>query len=209
MTPGLPNNLEDTMPIIAILRGILPTQILPVCEVLLSHKIRWIEIPLNSPEPFESISLASKAFAAQAIIGAGTVLTSEDVSRLGDIGARLIVAPNTDADVIHAARQIGMTVLPGAMTPTEVLAAERAGASGVKLFPARSVGRAHLKDIKAVIPSSFPVVAVGGVDAENIRDWLAAGASAVGVGTSIFEPGDTPDNVSVKAGRICEAMLRD
>lgn len=209
MNPILPGDQEDTLPIIAILRGILPSQVIPVCEVLLSHRIRWIEVPLNSPEPFESISRAVRAFSGRAIIGAGTVLATEEVVRLGDIGTRLIVAPNTDANVIRVARQLDMTVFPGAMTPTEVFAAARAGASGVKVFPARTVGTHYVKDIKAVLPSSFPIVAVGGVNAGNVRDWLAAGASAVGVGTSIFEPGDTPEIVSVKAGRLTDALIQD
>ena len=206
MNATLPDQPPESLPVIAILRGIRPEQVIPVCEILLSFQIHWIEIPLNSPEPFESISKAVRAFSDQAVIGAGTVLSVQDVNRLGDIGARLVVAPNTDPEIIAAARRLDMHALPGAMSPTEVLTAASAGATAVKLFPARSVGADHIRDLRAVIPPSLPLIPVGGISAGNIRMWLNAGASAVGVGTALFEPDDTTEIFATKVSRLHDAI---
>ena len=192
--------------IIAILRGVTPDEILSVCGSLIRAGIKQIEVPLNSPAPFESIAKAVSEFGAETLIGAGTVVAVEQVHQLVDIGGRLVVSPNTNPDVIAEAIRNGMTTYPGAMTPSEIFIAKEAGATGVKLFPARGLGLEFIGDVKSVLPSDFPLLAVGGVESGNIRNWLDAGADGVGVGTSVFRPGDTFEEVFTKAAALVAAI---
>jgi len=186
-------------PLIAILRGITPDEVVAVGATLIEAGFRIIEIPLNSPQPFESIARLAQATGDTALIGAGTVLTVADVDRVAAAGGRLVVAPNCDTGVIAAARAHGMTVLPGYFTPTEGFAAIAAGAHGLKLFPAEAAGPATLKAQRAVLPRDVPVFVVGGIAPDTMAPWLAAGADGFGIGSSLYTPGRSASDVGDRA----------
>jgi len=186
-------------PLIAILRGITPDEVVAVGATLIEAGFRIIEIPLNSPQPFESIARLAQATGDTALIGAGTVLTVADVDRVAAAGGRLVVAPNSDTGVIAAARAHGMTALPGYFTPTEGFAAIAAGAHGLKLFPAEAAGPATLKAQRAVLPRDVPVFVVGGIAPDTMAPWLAAGADGFGIGSSLYTPGRSASEVGDRA----------
>ena len=163
--------------LIAILRGVVPERVLGVAEVLYAAGFRAIEVPLNSPEPFASIAALAGGVQRDCLVGAGTVLDADDVRRTHAAGGRLVVAPNFDAAVIAEAIRMAMQVLPGIATATEAFAALRAGATQLKLFPAASYGPRHLQALRTVLPKGINILPVGGVAADQIPDWLAAGAA--------------------------------
>ena len=175
--------------IIAILRGVAPADANAVCEVLIGAGITVIEIPLNSPEPLVSIANAAKAFAGRAEIGAGTVLTVENVAAVKQAGGQLVVSPDTNEDVIRRTRDLGMASYPGVFTPTDAFRAIRAGATGLKFFPAEVLGSKGIKAMKAVLPKSMPLYAVGGANPDNFREYFDAGCAGFGLGSYIFKPG--------------------
>lgn len=191
--------------LIAILRGVTPDTVLPIGRALVAAGIARIEVPLNSPDPFRSIAALASGLGPEVEVGAGTVLTVEAVAEVHRAGGTLIVAPNSDPAVIAAARARGMAAWPGVMTPTECFAAIGAGATGLKLFPAALIGPDGLKAIRAVLPGSVPVYAVGGAGPANFALWLRAGAAGFGIGTALYIPGSTPEDVAGRATAIVAA----
>ena len=192
-------------PLVAILRGLKPEETEGVVGTLIEAGFTAIEIPLNSPDPFRSIETAAKLAPENCLIGAGTVLTVEYVQRLDDAGGRLFVSPNVDVPVIEAAAAKGMVTLPGVFTPTEALAAARAGATGLKFFPASVLGPSGINAIRAVLPPELLIAAVGGVSDANFGDYVDAGISAFGLGSSLYKPGLSAAEVGERARRTLAA----
>ena len=194
------------MPLVAILRGLEPERAIQVGEALVEAGFDIIEVPLNSPEPLVSIAALVEALGHRALIGAGTVLAEAEVDALAAIGAQLVVSPNCNPAVIRRSVAHGMVSLPGVLTPTEMFAAIDAGASGLKIFPAEIVGPAGLKAVCAVLPRQVPVLAVGGISAANMGDYLAAGAAGFGIGGALFMPGKPLAAIAADARTIVAAF---
>jgi 2-dehydro-3-deoxyphosphogalactonate aldolase len=197
----------DACGIIAILRGVTPDEIIDVTQALFDAGVRVVEVPLNSPDPFVSIEKISKAFAGRMIVGAGTVLSVQDVNVLKAHGGTISVSPDCNEAVIERAVEIGLEPLPGVFTPTEAFSAIRVGAKHLKLFPAEAASPAVIKAWKAVLPKHVKIYAVGGVTPDNMGDWLAAGVSGFGIGSSIYKPGMTVDAVKEAAGKLVSAWM--
>ncbi|ULB11635.1 2-dehydro-3-deoxy-6-phosphogalactonate aldolase [Cereibacter azotoformans] len=195
-------------PIIAILRGITPAEAEPVAEALVEAGIERIEVPLNSPEGLESVARLVRRLGDRALIGAGTVLSPEDVARVAATGARLVVSPDCNPEVITATRAAGLISIPGVFTPTECFAAIRAGANALKLFPAALLGPAGLEALRAVLPRDLPVFAVGGAGEANLQDWRKAGADGFGIGTALYRPGRSAAEVAERARTLVAAFDR-
>lgn len=193
-------------PLIAILRGVRPDEALGIGKALEAAGIAIVEVPMNSPDPVESIRLLAQAFGARMLVGAGTVMTAAQVGAIDAAGGRLIVTPHAAGEVVRAAKRRGMTACPGFATPTEAFAMLDAGADGIKLFPAEAASPAVLKAIRAVLPPGTPVLPVGGIEPGNMRPWLAAGAAGFGIGSSIYKPGDTPETVAAKAAALLAGL---
>ena len=186
-------------PLIAILRGVTPDEAVPICAALIDAGITKIEVPLNSPDPFDSIKRMVDAHGQDALIGAGTVLTTDDVGRVAQMGGKLIVSPNCDQRVIVATKTAGMQSWPGVMTPTECFEALKWGADGLKIFPASLLGPEGIKAIRAVLPKGTQVYAVGGAGADNFATWMAASADGFGIGSALYKPGLSVAEVTARA----------
>ena len=193
-------------PLIAIIRGVTPVEIDGVGEALLDAGFRLIEVPLNSPDPLTSIERLARLAGDRATVGAGTVLSAGDVRRVADAGGRIIVSPNTDAEVIAASVAAGLVASPGYFTPSEAFVAAKAGAHVLKLFPAEAAGPAVVKAQLAVLPRDIPLVVVGGIRPDNMRPFLEAGAVGFGLGASLYKPGMAASEVAANARTFVTAL---
>ena len=194
-----------TRNLIAILRGITPDEAAPLTAALIEAGITLIEVPLNSPDPLDSIGRMVASHGKDAVIGAGTVLTAAEVAAVAGGGGQLIVSPNMEPEVIAAAKARGLQSWPGVFTPTECFAALRHGADGLKIFPATLMGPEGLKAIRAVLPKATQVYAVGGAGPENFAQWIAAGADGFGIGTALYKPGRSIADTAARARAIVAA----
>lgn len=192
--------------IIAILRGLTPDEALPIGQALIDAGVTCAEVPLNSPDPCESIARMRRAFDGRLWVGAGTVLSEADVANVADAGAQFVVSPNVDGRVIAAAKKRALAAAPGFMTPTEAFAALDAGADVLKLFPADQLGPAFVKAIRAVLPAQTLLFAVGGVSAQALAPYLAAGVHGFGLGSNLYKPGDAPALVRERAAAFVAAL---
>jgi 2-dehydro-3-deoxyphosphogalactonate aldolase len=195
-------------PLVAIIRGVTPDEVEAIGAALVETGIRIIEVPLNSPEPLKSIERLAKAFGDEATIGAGTVLTAEDVRRVADAGGRIIVSPGFNAEVVTASVSAGLVASPGYFTPSEAFAAIKAGAHVLKLFPAEAAPPAVVKAQRAVLPRSVPLVVVGGVTPEKVAAYFEAGADGFGLGGALYRPGQGADEVLRQARDFVAAVAR-
>ena len=191
--------------LIAILRGVTPDDVEAIAGALVDAGIRMIEVPLNSPDPFESIRRLAQRFGEDALIGAGTVLRASEVERVAAMGGQLVVSPNCNPDVIAATKSQGMQSFPGVMTPTEAFAALDAGADGLKIFPASLIGPEGVMAMRAVLPSETQVYAVGGAGASTLANWRRAGADGFGIGSALYAPGMGADEVGARAHALVTA----
>jgi 2-dehydro-3-deoxyphosphogalactonate aldolase len=199
----------DHRHLIAILRGITPDEIVAACDVLIGAGITLIEVPLNSPQALRSIELAAAAFAGRAAIGAGTVLSPAEADAVADAGGVFVVSPDTNIAVIERTRARGMASYPGVFSPTDAFAAIRAGATGLKFFPAEVLGPKGIRAMKAVLPPAVPLYAVGGANPDNFGEYFAAGCAGFGLGTYIFKPGMSAADIETRAEAAVAAYDRE
>jgi len=198
----------EKSPLIAILRGVRPTEAESICAALEEVGISIVEVPLNSPEPLKSIEVLSRRFGDRMLIGAGTLTRVSEVAEVAAVGGKLIVTPHADVAIVRAAKAAGLIAVPGFFNPTEAFALLHAGADGIKLFPADVLGPAMLKAMRAVLPKDTIVIPVGGVGVAQIPGWLQVGAQGFGLGSSLYKPSDTPESVRAKAMALVAAVSR-
>jgi len=189
----------DQCPLIAIVRGMTPDVAEAIGDAIFEGGIRIIEVPLNSPDPLESIEKLARRFGERMLVGAGTVLDPADVTRVQEAGGRIIVSPDTNIEVIAASAAAGLVASPGYFTPSEAFSAIRAGATALKLFPAEGASPAMLKAHLAVIPKGMPMIIVGGINPDNMQPWIEAGATGFGLGSGLYKPGQTAAETADKA----------
>ncbi|MBE3640163.1 2-dehydro-3-deoxy-6-phosphogalactonate aldolase [Mangrovicoccus algicola] len=194
------------LPLVAILRGLTPAEALPVCRALAETGFRLMEIPLNSPDPFDSIAAVRAEMPAEVLVGAGTVTTVEAVARLAGTGAELAVMPHADTQVIRAAKAAGLICIPGVATPTEAFAALAAGADALKIFPAELVGPAAIRAMRAVLPKGTRLLPVGGIAPATMAPFLEAGVAGFGLGSALYRPGDSAATVAANARAFVAAF---
>lgn len=192
-------------PLVAVLRGLTPDEAAPIGDALVEAGFTLLEVPLNSPDPLASIAAMAKRYAGRAIVGAGTVLSPQDVAAVANAGGALIVSPNTDPAVIRASVERGLISLPGYFTPSEAFAALHAGAHGLKLFPAEGAAPAFLKAQRAVLPKTTKVLAVGGITPDTMPQWHAAGADGFGLGSNLYRAGKSAADVARDAAAFVQA----
>jgi 2-dehydro-3-deoxyphosphogalactonate aldolase len=194
----------STMPLVAILRGIQPSEIEGVARVLVAEGFRFIEVPLNSPDAWESIRRLKALVPDNILVGAGTVVDVKASAELAELNAVLQITPNTDIEVIKAGKSAGLATFTGFMTPSEAFAGINAGTTALKLFPAQRLGCDYFKDIKTVLPRNTPILAVGGVNASNMAEWFDAGISGFGFGSNLYTPGRTAEEVRIVAAELVQ-----
>lgn len=200
------DSLLEVMPIIAILRGVRPDEVVDIGRAVFDAGIRVIEVPLNSPSPFQSIELLHQAMARRCIIGCGTLTQTTDIEKVADAGGRIVVTPNTNEKVITKCIEAGLTPVPGWATPSDALAAYAAGARHLKLFPATTYGVDHLQAVRAILPTDVSLLAVGGIDTGNVESWRQAGAQGFGIGSDIYQPGLSASQVHRNALKFTRAL---
>jgi 2-dehydro-3-deoxyphosphogalactonate aldolase len=205
LTPSLFNNAFDALPLVAILRGLRPQEAEAVGAALYDAGFRMIEVPLNSPQPLDSIELLSRSLPADALLGAGTVLSVQAVQDVKNAGGQLIVMPHADTEVIRAAKAAGMFCVPGAATPTEAFAALHAGADAVKLFPAELITPTLVRAMRAVLPPTLRLLPVGGITPEGMAPYRAAGVAGFGLGGALYQPGLSAQEVGERARAFVRA----
>lgn len=194
------------LPLVAILRGVHPDEVVPIAEALYDAGWRMVEVPLNSPEPLASISRLARHIGDRMLVGAGTVLTVQQVHEVAAAGGRLIVSPNLEPEVIAASKALGLYTLPGVQTASECFAALRAGADGLKLFPGEAITPAIVKALRAVLPPAVRLLPVGGITPDNMAAFRAAGASGFGIGSALFKPGMSVPQVRQQAQRFAASL---
>ena len=192
--------------LVAILRGVRPDEAVDIAAALDAAGIAIVEVPLNSPDPLDSIARIAARFGDRLLVGAGTVRSAAQVDAIADVAGRLIVTPHAADAVVRQAKARGLLACPGCFTPTEAFAMLDAGADGLKLFPAEAASPAVLRSLRAVLPAGTAMLPVGGIDASNLAPWHAAGAAGFGIGSSIYKPGDKPDTVRQKAAQLQAAL---
>lgn len=203
--------LEEALaqvPVVAIIRGVQPEEAVGVGEALFEAGLKVIEVPLNSPEPFDSIARLARAMEGRMVVGGGTILSPEAADRVADAGGTICVSPNTDAAVIARALKRGMAPLPGFATASEAFQAVEAGARYLKLFPASTYGAGHVKALKDVLPKDVVVMPVGGVGPDQFAEWWAAGARGFGMGGDIYKPGRSLDEIAERGRAAVAAAAR-
>jgi 2-dehydro-3-deoxyphosphogalactonate aldolase len=189
----------DRCPLIAIIRGVTPGEAEAIGDAIHGAGIRIIEVPLNSPDPLKSIEALARRFGDDVLVGAGTVLDPADVARVSDAGGRIIVSPDSNLEVISAAAAAGLVSCPGYFTPSEAFAALRAGAHGLKLFPAEAASPSVMKAQRAVLPKDVPLIVVGGIKPDNMQPWIDAGADGFGLGSGLYKPGQSAEDTAERA----------
>lgn len=194
------------LPLIAILRGVRPDEVEDIGEALVDAGFTLIEVPLNSPDPLDSIARLARRLAGRAIVGAGTVLNVEAVAAVEAAGGTMVISPNTDVAVIGASAAAGLVSLPGFATPSEAFAALTAGATALKLFPAEATSPAVLKAMRAVLPPATRILPVGGIAPETMTPWIAAGAAGFGLGSALYLPGRSAEDVATRARAFVAAL---
>lgn len=200
------NACLEKMPLIAILRGITPEEALPVSDLLFEEGFSIVEVPLNSPDPMDSIAAIAKAHGNDMLVGAGTVLTAADVKAVAAAGGRLIVAPNFDPEVVKAAKAAGLYATPGILTPSEGFAALKCGADGLKVFPAEAAPPKVIKAMRAVLPKDVKVIPVGGINENNMADYWEVNANGFGIGSNLYKSGKSLDDVRAAAKALVAAV---
>ena len=196
------------LPLIAILRGVTPEEVVPIGDALVQAGFAIIEVPLNSPQPFDSIRRLADAFGANTLVGAGTVMSADDVKRVADAGGQLVVMPHGDAEVVRSAKSHGLLCCPGIVTPTEWFAALANGADALKLFPAELVSPSVLRAMRSVFPADTLLLPVGGITPDSMAPFARAGASGFGLGSALYKRGDTANTVAEHAAAFVAAWHR-
>ena len=198
----------DRFPLIAILRGVKPDEAIAICEALDEAGFCIVEVPLNSPDPYDSIARLSKKFGDRILVGAGTVMTPEQVAKVADAGGRIIVMPHADERVVEATKRRNLYAAPGFATPTEAFRMIAAGADALKLFPAEANPPKVLKAMRAVLPKDMPVLPVGGITPGNMKEYRDAGAAGFGLGSALYKPGDSAEKVATAARAFRDVLVR-
>jgi 2-dehydro-3-deoxyphosphogalactonate aldolase len=199
----------NACPLVAILRGVHPDEVVAVAGVLFDRGFRLIEVPLNSPSPFDSIAHLVKAFRGRAMIGAGTVTAQAEVEELARIGAEMVISPHTNLDVVNATIKAGLISLPGVLSPSEAFSALAAGAHALKLFPMEIIGANGVKALTAVLPKGTRLIGVGGISADNIPAFRAAGCAGFGLGSTLYKPGMSLEQIDASAQRIMDGWRKN